>query len=66
MEDLAFERPVGSLKERHHVGFCGQNRTVATATVLFTRAREAAADLNQTFTVAFYGSTESRPTVVVV
>jgi hypothetical protein len=41
MEDLAFEGLVGSSpKERHHVRFCGQNRTVVTATVLFTRARE--------------------------
>ncbi len=50
MEDLAFERPVGSSpKERHHVRFCGQNRTVVTATVLSTRAREreAVAELNQ-------------------
>jgi hypothetical protein len=50
MEDLAFERPVGtSPKERHYVRFCGQNRTVVTATVLSTRAREreAVAQLNQ-------------------
>ena len=50
MKDLAFERPVGtSPKERHHVRFCGQNRTVVTATVLSTRAREreGVADLNQ-------------------
>jgi hypothetical protein len=48
MKDLAFERPVGSSpKERHHVRFCGQNRTVVTATVLSTCAREAVAELNQ-------------------
>jgi len=46
---LLRDRSAASPKERHHVRFCGQNRTVVTATVLSTcaREREAVAELNQ-------------------